>query len=68
MVVTGELLCSTIAKGDIELLKRLLANGINPNAKNYDMRTPLHVASSQNCYAAVKSLLDAGASILPRDR
>ncbi|KAI4339051.1 hypothetical protein MLD38_024035 [Melastoma candidum] len=64
----GELLCSTIAKGDLELLKRLLENGMNPNAKNYDTRTGLNIAASRNCYAAVKSLLDAGASIVPRDR
>lgn len=52
----------------MDLLKRTLANGINPNAKNYDSRTPLHVAASEGLYSAVQLLLEAGASVLPKDR
>ncbi|XP_030541121.1 potassium channel SKOR-like isoform X2 [Rhodamnia argentea] len=64
----GGFLCTTIARRDIDLLKRTLANGINPNAKNYDSRTPLHVAASEGLYLAAHLLLEAGASVLPKDR
>ncbi|KAJ8771969.1 hypothetical protein K2173_027146 [Erythroxylum novogranatense] len=64
----GDFLCSAIAKRDFNLFKRLLNNGINPNAKNYDFRTPLHVAASEGLYSFAHLLVQAGASVLPKDR
>lgn len=64
----GGFLCKTVARKDLDLLKRVLANGINPNAKNYDHRTPLHVAASEGLYSMANLLLEAGASVLSKDR
>ncbi|KAF8036318.1 hypothetical protein BT93_C2135 [Corymbia citriodora subsp. variegata] len=64
----GGFLCSAVARRDIDLLKGTLANGINPNAKNYDSRTPLHIAASEGLYTVAHLLLKAGASVLPKDR
>ncbi|GLT45484.1 hypothetical protein SLA2020_193130 [Shorea laevis] len=64
----GSFLCATVARRDFDLLKGVLDGGINPNAKNYDYRTPLHIAASEGLYLEVKLLLGAGASVLSKDR
>ncbi|KAM5558134.1 potassium channel SKOR [Rosa sericea] len=64
----GSFLCSAIAKGDSEFLKKLLSNGIDPNSKGYDQRTPLHIAASEGLYLMAKLLLEAGANIFSKDR
>ncbi|KAJ9564497.1 hypothetical protein OSB04_000463 [Centaurea solstitialis] len=64
----GCFLCSTVAKGDIDYIRRILSNGIDPNSKDFDFRTPLHVAASQGSYIIVKLLVEAGASVLSKDR
>ncbi|XP_058179676.1 potassium channel SKOR [Rhododendron vialii] len=64
----GSFLCSVVAKGDSDFLKRILANGIDPNSKDYDHRTPLHVAASEGLYLMAVLLLDAGASVFSKDR
>ncbi|KAF2295542.1 hypothetical protein GH714_033164 [Hevea brasiliensis] len=64
----GSFLCSIIAKGDSDLLKRILSNGIDPNSKDYDHRTPLHVAASEGLHIMAKLLLEAGASVFSKDR
>lgn len=64
----GSLLCTTVARRDFEFLKRVLAYGINPNAKNYDLRSPLHIATSEGLYSVTNLLLEAGASVLSMDR
>lgn len=65
---TGNFLCMVVARKDQDLLKRLFAYGIDPNAKNYDHRTPLHVAVSEGLLSIAALLLEAGASVLPKDR
>ncbi|KAL4577957.1 hypothetical protein LXL04_014072 [Taraxacum kok-saghyz] len=65
---SGSFLCLTVAKGDIDLIRRMLLNGIDPNSKDYDFRTPLHVATSQGSYIIAKLLVDAGANVLLKDR
>ncbi|KAK3426428.1 hypothetical protein EUGRSUZ_F02882 [Eucalyptus grandis] len=57
-----------VARGDSDFLKRILANGIDPNSKDYDHRTPLHVAASEGLYLMAKLLLEAGASVFLKDR
>ncbi|KAF8398912.1 hypothetical protein HHK36_014776 [Tetracentron sinense] len=64
----GSCLCIAVARGDSDFLKRLLSNGIDPNSKDYDHRTPLHVAASEGLYLMAKFLLEAGASIFSKDR
>lgn len=61
-------LCRTVARRDLNLLKRALAGGIDPNAKTYDYRTPLHVAASEGLYFVAKTLIEAGATVLSKDR
>lgn len=64
----GSLLRKAIADGNAELLKRLLANGINPNSKDYDKRTPLHMAAAEGLHLLARILLDFGASVYSLDR
>ncbi|OWM62656.1 hypothetical protein CDL15_Pgr019950 [Punica granatum] len=64
----GDFLCATVARKDQDLLKRVLAYGINPNARNYDLRTPLHVAASEGLYSVARLLLESGSSVLCKDR
>lgn len=64
----GNFLCMTVAKQELDLLKMVLACGINPNAKNYDQRTPLHIAASEGLHTIAELLLEAGASVLSKDR
>ncbi|GMH30230.1 hypothetical protein Nepgr_032073 [Nepenthes gracilis] len=64
----GSFLCTAVARGDADLLKRVLTNGVDPNSKDYDQRTPLHVAASQGLYLMAKLLVDAGANVSAIDR
>lgn len=57
-----------VVRGDLDFLKRLLAYGIDPNSKDYNHRTPLHVAISGGFYLMAKLLLGAGASVFSKDR
>ncbi|KAF3681490.1 putative zinc finger CCCH domain-containing protein 32-like isoform X1 [Capsicum annuum] len=61
-------LYTVIAKGDSNLLRKLLSNGVDPNTKDYDHRMPLHVAATQGQYSIAKLLLGAGASVFSKDR
>ncbi|CAN4095129.1 unnamed protein product [Withania somnifera] len=64
----GSFLCMLVTKGDSDLLRRLLSNGIDANSKDYDHRTPLHVAASQGLFAMARLLLGDGASVFSKDR
>ncbi|XP_061352740.1 potassium channel SKOR-like isoform X2 [Gastrolobium bilobum] len=64
----GNFLCMIVAKRELDILKMVLVCGINPNAKNYDQRTPLHIAASEGLYTMAELLLEAGASVLSKDR
>ncbi|CAB4281433.1 unnamed protein product [Prunus armeniaca] len=61
----GDFLCNTVSRRNLDMLKRLLADDINPNVKNYDKR---HLAASEGLYSMAKFLLEAGASVLSKDR
>ncbi|KAJ4715379.1 Potassium channel SKOR [Melia azedarach] len=64
----GSFLCMAVARGDSDLLKRVFSNGMDPNSRDYDHRTPLHVAASEGLYLMAKVLLEGGASVFPKDR
>lgn len=64
----GSFVCTAVSRGDSDLLKRILSNGIDPNAKDYDHRTALHVAASEGLYIMAKLLIEAGASVFSKDR
>ncbi|KAJ6684193.1 POTASSIUM CHANNEL SKOR-LIKE [Salix viminalis] len=64
----GSVLCRAVARGDSDFLKRVLSNGIDPNSKDYDHRTPLHVAASEGLYLMAKLLIEAGACVFSKDR
>ncbi|KAF5177403.1 Potassium channel skor [Thalictrum thalictroides] len=64
----GSLLCAAVARGDSDFLRRVLSNGIDPNSKDYDHRTPLHIAAADGLYVMTKLLLEAGASVFMKDR
>ncbi|KAJ4840877.1 hypothetical protein Tsubulata_010371 [Turnera subulata] len=64
----GSYLCAAVAKGDSDFVRRLLSNGMDPNSKDYDHRTPLHVAVSEGLYLMAKLLLEAGANVFSKDR
>ncbi|KAF7822171.1 potassium channel SKOR-like [Senna tora] len=64
----GCFLCLTVANKELDLLRKLLAHGINPDSRNYDQRTPLHIAASEGLFKAAELLLEAGASVLSKDR
>uniref|UniRef100_A0A6N2LQ56 Potassium channel n=1 Tax=Salix viminalis TaxID=40686 RepID=A0A6N2LQ56_SALVM len=63
----GVVLCRAVARGDSDFLKRILSSGINPNSKDYDHRTPLHVAASEGLYLMARLLIEAGASVFSKD-
>lgn len=64
----GNCLCMAVAREDLDYLRRVMDNGANANSKNYDLRTPLHLASSKGLYAIAHLLLEAGASVFSKDR
>lgn len=53
--MTG-VLCQAAADGDIDYLKMLVDNGLDPNAADYDSRTALHLAASNNRLDVIKYL------------
>jgi glutaminase len=60
--------CWAASEGDLEGLQRLVLRGADPNAEDYDGRTPLHLAASEGRADAVRLLLKLGASPDARDR
>lgn len=64
----GGYLCRVVAQGKIDLLRRLLSFGIDPNCRNYDRRTPLHVAASEGLHLVAGMLVEFGADLAATDR
>ncbi|KAJ0233440.1 Cyclic nucleotide-binding domain-containing protein [Hirschfeldia incana] len=64
----GNFLCTVVVKNDSDFLRRLLSSGMDPNTEDYDRRTPLHVAASEGLFLMAKMLVDAGASVVSKDR
>ncbi|KAI0523222.1 hypothetical protein KFK09_005616 [Dendrobium nobile] len=64
----GNQLCEAVSRGDSGFLKRVLSCGADPNSKDYDHRTPLHIAACEGLYLMAELLLEAGASVFAVDR
>ncbi|CAM0913378.1 unnamed protein product [Alopecurus aequalis] len=65
---SGSHLCMAVSKGDSDFVRRALAYGADPDSKDYDHRTPLHIAAADGLYLMAKMLVDAGASVFTTDR
>ncbi|XP_024521068.1 potassium channel KOR2-like [Selaginella moellendorffii] len=64
----GNMLIRAVVKNNLELLKRLINHGVDPNAADYYSRTALHVAAAEGLNSFVKFLINAGANIFYKDR
>ena len=64
----GSHLCTAVAKGDSDFIRRALAFGADPNCGDYDHRTPLHIAAAEGLYLIAQMLVEAGASVFATDR
>ncbi|KAI8846420.1 asparaginase-domain-containing protein [Chytridium lagenaria] len=68
-VLVPMLLCNACRSGDMEGLKIVAEEfGTMVSQADYDGRTPLHIAASENQMEAVKILLSRGANVHVRDR
>ncbi len=56
------------SEGDLGEMQRLQVSGATVNDKDYDFRTPLHLAAAEGQLQVVKYLIDAGAEIDCKDR
>lgn len=64
----GIRLCEAVAAKELGFLRGLLANGMNPNSKNYNLQTPLHLAAAEGLFQVCVLLLQTGASVFAMDR
>lgn len=64
----GICLCEAVARKELGFLRRLLANGINPNSKNYNLQTPMHLAAAEGLFEVCVLLLQTGSSVFATDR
>jgi ankyrin repeat protein len=62
-------LCDASASGNVAEVRKLIEQGAPINGSDYDKRTPLHLAASENQVAVLEALAAAGALDLnPHDR
>ncbi|XP_047467044.1 60 kDa lysophospholipase isoform X2 [Mugil cephalus] len=66
--LTPPLACAAAKIGDLEALKALKDTGANLCLGDYDGRTPLHIAASEDHLPVVQYLLSLGASVYAKDR
>jgi glutaminase len=59
--------CTAAVEGDIIEMRRLVASGINPNARDYNGRTALHLAASGDRLQVLQYLLQLGVEVNPLD-
>ena len=64
----GVEMCDAAFAGDVEHIQRLIRNGVDPDAADYDMRTALHLAACEGKVEVVMYLLSAKCNIACKDR
>ena len=60
--------CTAAFEGDVQEMRRLVAGGLDPNTKDYDGRTALHLAASEGRLHALRYLLQLKVNVNPTDR
>ena len=61
-------LCWAAYQGDLNEIKRLVANGVDLNETDYDGRTCIHLAASEGREEVIQYLLAKKVVIDPKDR
>ena len=56
------------SEGDLCAIQRLVAQGIDLESADYDLRTPIHLAAAEGHERIVQYFIDQGVELDPRDR
>jgi len=56
-------MCTAAAEGNVELIRKLIEAGVDPNVTDSDGRTPLHIACAKASNVAVDFLMTCGARL-----
>lgn len=64
----ASLLNSAVRQSKMEMVERLIANGADPSAADYDGRTCMHIAASMGNVSVIEFLLRRGVDPNYRDR
>ena len=61
-------LCWAASQGDLNEIKRLVANGVNLEDADYDGRTCIHLAASEGQLEIIEFLIGKKINLNPKDR
>ncbi|KAG0488776.1 hypothetical protein HPP92_007587 [Vanilla planifolia] len=64
----GTYLCKLAVENKVDILRRMLEHGVDPNCKNFDHRTPLHVAAAEGLHLVAAVFIEFGADVFAADR
>ena len=61
-------LCWAASQGDLNEIKRMVANGVNLEDADYDGRTCIHLAASEGKIDIIRFLIGKKINLNPKDR
>ena len=61
-------LCWAASQGDLNEIKRMVANGVNLEEADYDGRTCIHLAASEGKLDIIQFLIGKKINLNPKDR